>query len=158
MAAFTVALIVLVFLNRVDLDHCPYPELCPYINQRGPSNSSAYYVDVSVGRLAFVASLSSTVSFALIASLMTMYGYVVAKQLLQASKEDNSGDLLPTPQKLSHLIRMLNAEVMLLYEIIFQRDGRQSPSRMGANRKKKDEAPQMFRTCRSVLLLCLVAR
>lgn len=158
MVAFTIALLAVVFLKRIDLDHCPYPELCPYLHGRGPSNSSACYVDISVGRLAFVSSLSSTVSFALISSLMTMYGYVVAKQLLQASTKTVSTDLLPTPQKLSYLIRMLNAEAVLLYEMSSQRSGRRSSPSTGTARQKGNAAPQIFRTCRTVLLLCILAR
>jgi hypothetical protein len=47
-----------------------------------------------------------------------MYDCVVAEKLEQASEKNNSTNLLPTPQMLSHIVCVLKAEVVLLYESI----------------------------------------
>jgi hypothetical protein len=63
----------------------PDLSLCPYLDTPGPANSLYHYVDFPAGRLAFILSSSSTISFALVGVLMSMYGYVDASQILHAS-------------------------------------------------------------------------
>jgi hypothetical protein len=154
--AFTVTIISIVFVNSIDLNDCPDRDLCPYANSPGPANSSDYYVDFSVGRLAFVSSLSSTISFALVAAMMSLYGYVVAKQIMLASKEPGSQATLPTPYGASTLIRLLNAETFLLGEMFLS--GCRQILRRKRVQKKPSKQPQMLRMCMSVLLLSLAAR
>jgi ABC-type Fe3+ transport system permease subunit len=155
--AFTVTIISIVFVNSIDLNDCPDRDLCPYTNTTpGPANSSDYYVDFSVGRLAFVSSLSSTISFALVAAMMSLYGYVVAKQIMHASKEPGSQANLPTPYGASTLIRLLNAETILLGEMLLS-GCRKVLTRKRVQRKPSKQ-PQLLRMCMSVLLLSLTAR
>ena len=154
--AFTITIISIVFVNLIDLNECPDRDLCPYTGSSGPANSSNYYVDFSVGRLAFVSSLSSTISFTLVAAMMSLYGYVVAKQIMHASKESGRHTPLPTPYGASTLIRLLNAESFLLGELFLSRC-RQILGRRRIH-KKPSRQPQLLRMCMSVLLLSLGAR
>ncbi|KAF9701743.1 hypothetical protein EKO04_000960 [Ascochyta lentis] len=155
MIAFTVAILTIVFVNEVNLEYCPHPELCPYLDNSGPSNSSEYYVDVSVGRLAFVSSLSSTISFALVASLMTLYGYVVAKQMLRASIQCNKKATLPSPYYMSTLIRILNAEIVPLWDTLSRFCQQPHRSYKGHSFGKQFTTPRVFRLCRAVFVLSL---
>jgi ABC-type Fe3+ transport system permease subunit len=154
--AFTITIISIVFVNIVDLNECPDRDLCPYTDSLGPANSSNYYVDFSVGRLAFVSSLSSTISFALVAAMMSLYGYVVAKQIMHVSKEPGSQMSLPTPYGASTLIRLLNAETFLLGDVIVS--GCRQILRRKRVQRKPSKQPQLLRMCMSVLLLSLGAR
>jgi hypothetical protein len=157
MVAFTVTMLVVVFSNMIDLNGCPDPGLCPYINNTGPANSSHYYVDFPVGRLAFVSSLSSTVSFALLAVMMSMYGYVVASQILYASQGLDGRALLPTPLGTTELIRLLNAEITLLWDIIV---GSYHRIKQKERQSRKDwiKEPRILRLCRIVFVLSITAR
>jgi hypothetical protein len=157
MVAFTVTMLVVVFSNMIDLNGCPDPGLCPYINNTGPANSSHYYVDFPVGRLAFISSLSSTVSFALLAVMMSMYGYVVASQILYASQDFDGRALLPTPLGTTELIRLLNAEITLLWDILV---GSYHRIKQHKRHFRKDRAkePRVLRFCRIVFVLSIMAR
>lgn len=154
--AFTITLISIVFVNVIDLDECPDRALCPYTRNSGPANSSNYYVDFPVGRLTFVSSLSSTISFALVAAMMSLYGYVVAKQIMHASKESGKQTHLPTPYGASTLIRLLNAESLLLGEMFISHCRR--VLRRKRIQRKPSKQPQLLRMCMSILLLSLGAR
>ncbi|KAJ8108294.1 hypothetical protein OPT61_g8272 [Boeremia exigua] len=153
MVAFTVTILAIVFTHTIDLDECLQQGLCPYDNTSRPGNSSDYYVDFPVGRLAFVSSLSSTISFALVAAIMSMYGYVVASHLLQTSDLNDAHATLPTPREASILIRLLNAEIILLLEML------QSCYRRILRRKDvgRSKGSPLLRRCRTVFLLGLAA-
>lgn len=157
MVAFTITIVAIVFSNIVDPKHCPRPELCPY-RDVAAVNSSDYYVDFSVGRLAFVSSLSSTISLTLVAAVMTMYGYVVANHFLHASKAPDKREGLPSPYEASTIKRLLNAEVLLLLGTIMQgcrwlwQFTKCSPQRERARQNK------VLRSCRIVFVLGLFTR
>lgn len=119
MVAFTVAILAIIFSKVIDLDYCPQSELCPH--DKGPklTNGADYYVNFSVCRVAFVSSLSSTFSFALVAAMMTVYGYVIAGQLLQASSSTSSRKSIPlTPHGISTLIRLLDTKMLLMWDML----------------------------------------
>ncbi|KAH6644208.1 hypothetical protein C7974DRAFT_439475 [Boeremia exigua] len=116
MVAFTITVLVVLFSNVVDLDYCPPSQLCNHTVTAG-MNSTDYYVDFPVGRLAFVASLSSTFSLALVAAIMTMYGYVVAKQVLSLPEDLGQQTGSPSSHEMSTLIRVLNGEIILFVSI-----------------------------------------
>jgi hypothetical protein len=116
MIAFTITLLCIVFSKIVSLDRCPYPDLCP----TNSTDSAYYYVDFPVGRLAFVSSLSSTISFALMAALMTMYGFIAARRLLSASESTEALGYMPSSFEISVLVRLLNAEMFPLLEMFVQ--------------------------------------
>lgn len=149
MIAFTVTILVVLYSNLIDLGYCPSSELCSYSTARR-NNATDYYVDFPVGRLAFIASLSSTFSLALVAAVMAMYGYVVASQMLNLSKGSERDLDSPSPQEMSTLVRCLNAEIIPLCELLFQ--GFQKRLRLGSPRKS-DSQPKSTRILR---LCCLV--
>jgi hypothetical protein len=101
MVTFTVTVLWIVLSSSINLHNCPYPDLCPNL---GAVDGSAYYIDFPAGRLAFVSSLSSTISFALVAALMTMYGFVAAQQFLSSSQTPGICAGVPTPYETSILM------------------------------------------------------
>lgn len=115
MIAFTITIICIVFIHQVDLNYCPSPNLCYKPHAGVKAESSDYYVDFPVGRLAFVSSLSSTISFTLVAALMMIYGYVAAHQLFGKSCSTDEHGTLPSPYEFTVIIRLLNAEVFVLW-------------------------------------------
>jgi hypothetical protein len=157
MITFTITMLAFVFSNKIDLNGCPDPGLCPYIGNAGPANSSHYYVEFPVGRLAFISSLSSTISFALLAVMMSMYGYVVASQILDASQGSNGRAALPTPLGMTELIRLLNAEITLLWDILVGSYHRIKQSKRNS-RGNQIKAPRVLRICRIVFMLIIAAR
>jgi hypothetical protein len=116
MIAFTATILWLVFGHLVQSVACPYEELCP---KDGALNSTAdtsnYYVDFPAARLVFIASWSSTMSFSLIGCLMALQAYVAAWKILYVQDR-----LEPTisPYQMSVLLRILNAELLALYELV----------------------------------------
>jgi hypothetical protein len=117
MVVFSAVILGIVYAKRVNLEYCPIPDLCPSLDGRNSSDSSNYYVDFPVGQLSFVSSLSSTVSFTQIAAMMTLYGYVVARQLLNTPSPFESQKELLTPHGMTVLLRSLNGEIFLLWDM-----------------------------------------
>lgn len=156
MVAFTITVLVVLFSNVVDLDYCPPSQLCNHTVTAG-MNSTDYYVDFPVGRLAFVASLSSTFSLALVAAIMTMYGYVVAKQVLSLPEDLGQQTGSPSSHEMSTLIRVLNGEIILLYDLtvrgcrhLFRRDARR--------RDKSQPTSRILRLCCVVFVTGICTR
>jgi hypothetical protein len=117
MVVFSAVILGIVYAKRVNLEYCPIPDLCPSLDGRNSSDSSNYYVDFPVGQLSFVSSLSSTVSFTQIAAMMTLYGYIVARQLLNTPSPFESQKELLTPHGMTMLLRSLNGEIFLLWDM-----------------------------------------
>ncbi|KAF1840313.1 uncharacterized protein K460DRAFT_421289 [Cucurbitaria berberidis CBS 394.84] len=155
MVAFTVTLLSIVFSRRVDLQHCPFPELCPDLNSLNSLHGSNYYVDFSVGRLAFVSSLSSTISFALVAALMAMYGFIAARQLLDVSASNRAHENLPSPYRTSILVRLINAEMFLLWDV-WVRKIHTALGRRQSRKKKHQHSPPIIRKALFVFTLSLL--
>ncbi|KAF2629852.1 hypothetical protein BU25DRAFT_336057 [Macroventuria anomochaeta] len=105
----------IVFANLVH-ENCPVEELCHELDAINTTSRNHFYIDFPAARLAFIASSSSTVSFALIGLLMTMHAYTNAASFLRASNGVQTGSLL-TPRQLSTLLRVLNAEWMVLWDL-----------------------------------------
>ncbi|KAF2821695.1 hypothetical protein CC86DRAFT_470389 [Ophiobolus disseminans] len=101
----------------IDLDYCPYPTLCHRTKPPGTSKGD-YYIDFPVGRLAFVSSLSATISFTLVAAFMVIYSYTAARKLLDASDASQESKDLPSPHDIAVLVRLLNAEIFLLWGLL----------------------------------------
>jgi hypothetical protein len=158
MVAFTVALLSMVFANRVNLDHCPHSSLCPYTDGSSPANSSDYYVDISVGRLAFVSSLSSSISFTLVAATMSLYGYIVARDMISVSKFHAGSDDLPNAYGTSAIIRILNAEMAMVWDMLVQVYEKAARNHQGRLRQSHTRTSRMLRLCRVVFLFSLSAR
>ncbi|KAH6633754.1 hypothetical protein C7974DRAFT_471822 [Boeremia exigua] len=106
----------IVFANLVH-EHCQAEELCHKLSTTNAPSRSHFYIDFPAARLAFIASGSSTVSFALIGLLMTMHAYTNAATFLRISNRVQPKALL-TPHQLSTLLRVLNAEWMALWDLL----------------------------------------
>jgi len=120
MLAFTATLLWLIFDNLIEPDKCPFPELCPFTNNATKiDKATTYTVDYDAARLVFIASWSSSLSFTLIAVIMTVYGYITAQQWLRLSKSTpGRASTSPTPYQTSVLLRILNAEYLILLTLI----------------------------------------
>jgi hypothetical protein len=149
MVTFTAVLLVLVFDNLGDHLYCPYEEICPESPVVNGTSPSHYYVDFPATRLVFVSSLSSTISFALVGALMSIYAYCAAARLTEASVSANQNKRLPTSYQTSLLVRLLNADYLSLWELSRQ------PFLSGTKARcyAKTAKPTILRA--SILVLCL---
>jgi hypothetical protein len=154
MVTFTTVLLVLVFDNLADHLHCPHKDICPETPAVNVTSSSHYYVNFPATRLVFVSSLSSTISFALVGALMSIYAYCAAGILTQASVSPNQIKCLPTSYQTSLLIRILNADYLSLWEL--SRQPFQSSTK--AKCHVKTTKPTILRTSIMVLCLAVLAR
>jgi hypothetical protein len=111
------ALVILgIVYSKLVTSNCPDVELCRGSDFANSTSNHVYYVDYPAARLAFISSWSSTVSFALVSFLMAFSAYINAAELLGAS-ESGEQDSLPTPHQMSVLLRVLNAELMVLWDL-----------------------------------------
>jgi hypothetical protein len=119
MIAFTIVTLWLIFHYRIGVTTCPFPQLCLQHSELNISRYNFavyYYIDYPAAQLAFIASLSSSLSFTLVGALMATFSYTSARQLLRLSVKKKNN--CPTPYNTSMLLRILNAEVMALFDII----------------------------------------
>ena len=112
-------ILYIVYTNLVT-PTCASPELCPASGLVNTTSKSFYYVDFSAAQLAFVSSWSATVSFALVGFLIAFASYGNASELLRASEGEEQGDL-PSPHQMSVLLRVLNAEMLVLLDLASSR-------------------------------------
>jgi hypothetical protein len=119
MFASSIAILYIVYSNLVT-SSCLNEELCQGPDLVNATSRDAYYVDYPAARLAFISSWSATVSFALLSFLMAFSAYVNASALLGASERGDQ-ELLPTPHQMSVLLRVLNAELMVLWDLAVSR-------------------------------------
>jgi hypothetical protein len=153
MITFTVVILVLVYANLASNLHCPYGEICPQspvINITKPSN---YYVDFPATRLVFISSWSSTVSFALVSALMSIFAYFAAARLRDASVSQDQSRCLPTSYQTSLIVRLLNADYLSLWEL--SRPRRRWSFRRGTKSKLPEQAPKPAVLQASIFVLCL---
>ncbi|KAF1364665.1 hypothetical protein EJ07DRAFT_151120 [Lizonia empirigonia] len=118
MIIFTSVVLAFVFSNTVSNQGCSFDDLCPAAGLINATSSTYYYVDFSATSLVFISSWSSTISFALVVVLMSMYAYSIAAQML------HHPDFAPqlgnglSPYQLSLVIRVLNAEILSLWSLV----------------------------------------
>lgn len=156
MTAFTITILWLIFGHLVGAAFCPVPELCPRDISAGVDIVDYYYVDYPAAQLAFIASWSSTVSFSLVATLMGIYSHVAARRFLQLPQDGDLATHHPTPYQTSTLLRVLNAELIVLYrltcaklkQIFWQREAQ-------SNGQK---SPPLLRSSMAVFLLSTFSR
>lgn len=115
MLASSVVIIWIVYANLVRTE-CPNQELCPGPDLINVTSKDTYYVDFPAASLAFISSWSSTFSFALVGYLMAMCAYATAASLLRASEKADQ-ESLPSPHQMSVMLRILNAELMMLWSL-----------------------------------------
>lgn len=105
--------------NRLDEGRCPYSDLCPDPGLLNSNMSSKnHYIAFPAGQLAFISSLSSTISFSLVGILMIIYVYSTVSELLIDEKDKAGRPSLPSPYQFSIIVRLLNAEVLALWEVV----------------------------------------
>jgi hypothetical protein len=109
--------VYIVYTNLVS-GGCPSKELCPEI--LNDTSENHYYIDFPAARLAFISSGSATVSFALLAVIMAMHSYSNAASFIHTSAKSGQGSL-PSPHQMSVLLRVLNAELAVLWDLAYTR-------------------------------------
>ncbi|KAJ4288110.1 hypothetical protein N0V90_012127 [Kalmusia sp. IMI 367209] len=154
MLVSSLVILYIVYANLVT-SNCASQELCPASGLVNTTSKGFYYVDFSAARLAFVSSWSATVSFALVGFLMAFASYANASALLRASERDDQEDL-PSPHQMSILLRVLNAELMILWDLTLSKI-----KRVFWNREKDSENVQptspILNTSVIILLIGIVA-
>jgi hypothetical protein len=154
--AFTSVFLVFVFANTVNNPWCSFEDLCATLGLLNATSKSSYYVDFSVTSLVFTTSRSSTIGFALVGVLMTMYGYSIAAQLLwESASEQRTGTGL-TPYQISLLIRTLGAEMLALWELS-EPKGRRALRRV-RSKKEQPVSPAALRKAAAILCLDVFGR
>ncbi|KAK7179762.1 hypothetical protein PSPO01_14154 [Paraphaeosphaeria sporulosa] len=154
MIAFTIAIIWVVFVNLINENHCPYPELCPGRDILNASSKHYYYVDYPAARLMFISSWSSTVSLSFVSMLMTLFGYLIASQMLHTSSTDQS-TRLPSPYQTSILMRVLNADLFALWDLGTNKVKATFWKKAQSNDSDKARSPPLLRASILVFLFCL---
>lgn len=153
MLASSTIIIYIVYANIVN-EQCPNEMLCP--RQLNKTSKDHYLIDFPAARLAFISSGSATVSFALLGAIMTMYSYINAAALLRASQRDVNQSL-PTPSQTSAVMRLLNAEMTVLWDIVSS-----AIKRVFWHREKhgesSSESPKLVGNCSAVFFVGIVAR
>ncbi|KAH7371540.1 hypothetical protein BKA66DRAFT_590917 [Pyrenochaeta sp. MPI-SDFR-AT-0127] len=115
MLASSLLIISIVYANLIN-QNCPFAELCPEPSALNVTSKDYYYIDFPAARLAIISSGSSTISFALVGFLMAIYAYTNAASLLRASEKADH-ESLPSPYQMSILLKVLNAEFMVLWDL-----------------------------------------
>jgi hypothetical protein len=154
MVVFTIAVLALVFSNILENTACPHREICPEQPLVNITSKSNYYVDCPAARLVWISSFSSTVSFALIGVIMSMFAYHSAAQLLAASSQPNETKRLPSPYQTSLLLRILSSDYFSIWDtILYSR----SKSSQRAGKKAKSSRDQRKKTLlfHPIAILCL---
>ncbi|KAH6633296.1 hypothetical protein C7974DRAFT_169050 [Boeremia exigua] len=118
MIIFTSVALAFVFSNTVSNQGCSFDDLCPTAGLINTTSSNYYYVDFSATSLVFISSWSSTISFALVGVLMSMYAYSIAAEMLHRPDFSPQHGNAMSPYQLSLVIRVLNAEIFSLWNLV----------------------------------------
>lgn len=164
MLAFTLTFLGLVFSRSMKLNaECApgHEALCPAsipLNITAGVSEANYYVDYPAARLVFLGSLSSTISFSLVGVLMAIYSYSIACELLSVSQARDDLGALPDPYQTSMLLRVLNAELLSLWELGFVEILRAVFKLRLPFWKSDIKAPRLLQRTIFVFTLCLITR
>jgi hypothetical protein len=164
MLAFTLTFLGLVFSCSVkkNAECVPgYEELCPASLPRNTTAGNVntnYFVDYPAARLVLLGSLSSTISFSLVGVLMAIYSYSIACELLIASQTRDDIGALPDPYQTSMLVRVLNAELLSLWELGSVEILRAVFKLRLPIWKNDIKAPRLLQRTIFVFMLCLITR
>lgn len=155
MLVSSVAILYIVYTNLIT-PTCALQELCQASEVVNATSKAFYFIDFPAAQLAFVSSWSATVSFALVGFLMAFASYANASSLLEASEKDDQDDL-PSPHQMSVLLRVLNAEMMILWDLAYSK-----VKKVFWHREKDSDDMQrtspILGTSVTILLLSIVAR
>jgi hypothetical protein len=161
MLAASLVILYVVYAN-LTASTCPSNELCPGLDLINATSKSDYYINFPAARLAFISSASSTVSFALIGFMMAFAAYVNANALLHASEKDDQ-ESLPSPHQMSLLLRILNAELLVLWDLALSQVKRvfwkreKDTSRRSSSNPPKQKSP-IHGVSIGILLAGIIAR
>ncbi|KAF2026426.1 hypothetical protein EK21DRAFT_115877 [Setomelanomma holmii] len=152
MLIFSFIVLYIVYANLVRAS-CSTEELCPeFLNN---ISANHFYIEFPAARLAFISSGSATVSFALLAILMAIHSYTNAAFFLLASREGRRGPWL-SPYELSTLLRVLNAELAVLWHLAFAKVKRIFWDRE-TDSDSSPKSPSLLRSDVAILLAGLTA-
>lgn len=150
----TSVVLAFVFFNTVSNQGCSFDDLCPAAGLINATRSTYYYVDFSATSLVFISSWSSTISFAMVGVLMSMYAYFVAAQMLLNPDSATQLGTGLSPYQLSLMIRVLNAEVLSLWNLS-QRLGRKALRKSSNQENHQAVSPGPLRKSVGVFVLAL---
>lgn len=155
MAAFTAVLLWMIFAHLVQPLECTSTDLCMTAAQLNQTNftSADYIVDVPAAQLVFIASWSSTLSTTFVGCVMVLCSYVVASRLLRLADEDTHAHGHPTPYQITLLIRLLNADILVLWDMI-----RDMFSASKHPERKNTRIPSLLKTAFGIFLLSILCR
>jgi hypothetical protein len=159
MVAFTAVILWMIFFYRVEATDCSVPELCvaPALLNATKFGSGDYIIDFPAAKLVFIASWSSTVSSLLIGCIMLMYGYIAADALLKLSDADSREQIYPNPYEVTLLIRVINADLFVLWDTAA--NSIKNCFRKGPNANApRSRMPNVLRTTMMVLLVSVLCR
>jgi hypothetical protein len=138
-------------------NQCPYPQLCPGPDVLNASSKHYYYVDYPAARLVFISSWSSTLSLTFVSMLMTLFGYLIASQMLRTSSAEQSTGL-PSPYQTSVLMRVLNADLFALWDLGSKKVKTIFWAKQQSSDSDDARSPPVLRTSILVFLCCLFVR
>jgi hypothetical protein len=153
MIGSSLAIARIVYANSID-EKCLSEELCPGSDIIGATSANYFYVDFPAARLALISSVSSTLSFTLIGYLMTITAYNTAASFLRMSK-NGVHEELPSPYQLSLLLRVLNAELIVLWTLAWSKMKRVF---LHGERTGDSRPPHILRTGVVLLMTGIIAR
>jgi hypothetical protein len=154
MVVFTIVILALVFSNILENTACPHGDIRPEQPLVNTTSKSHYYVDYPAARLVWISSFSSTVSFAMIGVIMTMFAYRSAAQLLAASSQPNETERLLSPYQTSLLLRILNSDYFSIWDTILysrSKSSQRAGKKAGSNRDQRKQTLILH----SIGILCL---
>lgn len=152
MIASSTIVIYIVHANLVS-ESRPDKALSPQLVNTTSENR--YLVDFPAARLAFISSWSATISFALLGVLMALYSYVNAASYLRIS-ENHENESLPGPDHATMLLRLLNAEFSVFFELAFA--ALRNVFWDHERTEGTSQAPPLLRNCSAVFTVGVVAR
>jgi hypothetical protein len=153
MLASSTTVLYIVYANIVN-GSCPEDVLCSSVDN-GTYNGH-YLIDFPAARLAFISSGSATVSFALLGVLMSMYTYINAASFIR-TYEKNTDSPLQTPNQTIVVLKVLNAEMTVLWELAFSKIKRVFWHRE-ADDDTSYQSPGLVKRCTAALVAGIVAR
>ena len=117
-------------------------------NSTGIELGAAYYVNYSATRLAFVASVSSTLSTVLIAAAMLLISYPIAHAL--AAKSDKEAvSKLPSPYQLVLMLKTLDGNPKALWTVLLYA--------LGSKKRRSSLIPDLWKAVAMLAGLVLLA-
>lgn len=157
MFAFTGVIIWLIFGHSIPTSTCVHEELCLTSEQLNQTIASSHYiVNFPAAQLVFIASWSSTLSFALLGTLMTIYAYSLARDWLYITEQHRRDAKNPTPYQTSVIFGLINADMRALYDLFLGKI--KSTFWMNEESGNSSRSPRILRCSCVVFVLGIIGR